>query len=91
MELNSVSMKRAIECPHFGAPNTIDLVDYSTDDCTTERQMGPETQYWFDCDDAECVIYRSCFPGYRLHNRVPFGAYGSEHAEIIKENSFGGG
>jgi hypothetical protein len=77
MKFNSVSMKRVIDCPHFGAPNAIDLVDYSTDDCTTERQMGPETQHWFDCDDAECMIYgrvfrvTGCITEYPLEHTIP--------------------
>lgn len=30
-------MKRVVECSHCGAPNTIDLADYRTNDCTIER------------------------------------------------------
>ena len=55
-ELDGISMKRVIECPYCGAGNAIDLADYSTNDCTTERQIGVETQHWFDCDDVECVV-----------------------------------
>ena len=82
MELDGVSMKRVIECPYCGAPNAIDLADYSTDDCTTERQMGPETQHWFDCDDAECVTCGRAFRVTGCITEYPLGAYDSEHIEI---------
>lgn len=83
MELDGVSMKRVIECPYCGAPNAIDLADYSTDDCTTERQMGPETQHWFDCDDAKCVTCGRAFRVTGCITEYPLGVYDSERIRKI--------
>ena len=85
MEIDGVSMKRVIECPYCGAPNAIDFADYSTDDCTTERQMGPETQHWFDCDNYVCV---SCGRGFGIKGCIteyPLGAYDSETIDTYRE------
>ena len=84
MELDGVSMKRVIECPYCSAQNAIDLEDYSTEECTTERQMGPETQHWFQCEDAECVACGQIFSVTGCITEYPIGAYDSEHIEIKK-------
>lgn len=78
MELDGVSMKRVIECPYCGAPNAIDLADYSTDDCTTERQMGPETQHWFDCEEYACSCCGQRFGVRGCITEYPLGAFDSE-------------
>lgn len=78
METDGISMKRVIECPYCGAPNAIDFADYSTDDCTTERQMGPETQHWFDCDNYVCVSCGRDFGIKGCITEYPLGAYDSE-------------
>ena len=78
METDGISMKRVIKCPHCGASNAIDLADYSTDDCTTERQMGPETQHWFDCDNYVCVSCGRDFGIKGCITEYPLGAYDSE-------------
>ena len=78
METDGICMKRVIECPYCGAPNAIDFADYSTDDCTTERQMGPETQHWFDCDNYVCVSCGRDFGIKGCITEYPLGAYDSE-------------
>ncbi len=82
MEIDGISMKRVIECPYCGAPNAIDFEDYSTGDYTTERQMGPETQHWFECDNIECDACGISFQIKGCITEYPLGAYDSEHIEI---------
>lgn len=82
MGKDGISMRRVVKCPHCGAVNAIDLADYSTDDYITERQMGSETQHWFDCDDAECAACGRPFRVTGCITEYPIGAYDSEHIEI---------
>ena len=82
MGMDGISMRRVIKCPHCGSANAIDLSDYSTGDYESERQMGPETQHWFDCDDAECVTCGRAFRVTGCITEYPLGAYDSEHIEI---------
>ncbi len=86
MELDGISMKRVIECPYCGAANAIDLADYSTNECTVERQMGPETQHWFDCDNAECVVCGHTFRVNGCITEYPIGAYDSEMIKVALKN-----
>lgn len=81
MGMDGISMKRVIKCPHCGTPNAIDLADYSTDDCTTERRMGSETQHWFNCDDFLCVNCSHRFGVKGCITEYPLGAYDSEMIE----------
>ena len=81
MGMDGISMRRVIKCPHCGATNVIDLADYITDDCIAERQMGAETQHWFDCVDFVCR-YCSCNFGVKgCITEYPLGAYDSEIIE----------
>ena len=79
-----VSMKRVIKCPYCGSGNTIDLQDYSTVEYSHERQMGPEIEHGFLCEDYECSYCRNRFTVSGSINEYPIGAYESEHIEIKK-------
>lgn len=81
MEIDGISMKRVVECPCCGESNAIDLADYGTNDYITERQMGPETQHWFDCEKIECT---ACGCAFRIKGCIveyPLGVYDSEQIE----------
>jgi len=84
IELDSISMKRVIECPYCGAGNAIDLADYSTQICTQERQMGVETQHWFDCDVCECIVCGQIFWAKGCITEYPVGVYDSEMIDVTK-------
>lgn len=79
-------MKRVIECPYCGAANAINLADYSTDECTVERQMGRETQHWFDCDAVECAVCGQTFRVNGCITEYPIGAYDSEIIDVTLNN-----
>lgn len=81
MGMNGISMRRVIKCPHCGAANAIDLSDYSTEDCTTERQMGLETQHWFDCEEYACSCCGHFFGIKGCITEYPIGAFDSEMIE----------
>lgn len=77
-----ISMKRVIRCPHCGFGNTIDLEEYSIGDQFYERQMGPEIEHSFCCEDYEC---RQCGATLIISGSIseyPIGAYDSEHIEV---------
>lgn len=82
LELDCISMKRVIECPHCDAGNAVNLADYSTGDREEERQMGPEIQHWFDCNDFECAVCGRSFCVTGCITEYPIGAFDSEHIEI---------
>ncbi len=86
IELDGISMKRVIECPYCGAANAINLADYSTDECTVERQMGRETQHWFDCDAVECAVCGQTFRVNGCITEYPIGAYDSEIIDVTLNN-----
>ena len=79
-----VSMKRVIKCPHCGAGNTIDLEEYSTGEYSYERQMGPEIEHSFLCEDYECCSCGELFTVSGSIHEYPIGAYDSEHIEVNK-------
>lgn len=84
METEGISMKRVIKCPHCGTNNAIDLADYSTGEYTSERQMGPEIQHCFDCEDYECI---ECGQTFRIEgyiNEYPVGAYDFEEINVTE-------
>ena len=82
--MNGISMRRVIKCPHCGAANAIDLSDYSTEDCTTERQMGSEIQHCFDCEDYECIGCGHTFRVEGYINEYPVGAYNFEEINVTE-------
>lgn len=80
-----ISLKRVVECPHCGAQNGIDCEDYITDEISYERQMGPEIEHYFDCEDYECI---SCGEMFHIHGCIheyPVGAYDSEEIKVEGE------
>jgi len=79
-----ISLKRVVECPHCGAQNGIDCQDYITDEISHDRQMGPEIEHCFDCEDYESI---SCGETFHIHGSIheyPVGAYDSEEIEVKK-------
>lgn len=85
METDGISMKRVIKCPHCGAGNAIDLSDYSTGDYISERQMGPEIQHSFNCEDYECSVCGYTFRIEGYINEYPVGAYNFEEINVTEE------
>lgn len=86
IELDGISMKRVIECPYCGVANAIDFADYSTAECTAERQMGSETKHWFGCDAVECVACGHTFKVSGCIIEYPIGAYDSEIIDVTLNN-----
>ena len=81
-----ISLKRVVECPNCGAQNGIDCEDYITDEISYERQMGPEIEHCFDCEDYECI---SCGETFHIHGSIyeyPIGAYDSEDIKVEGNN-----
>ena len=84
METDGISMKRVIKCPHCGVSNAIDLVDYSTGDYSSERQMGAEIQHCFDCEGYECIGCGQTFRVEGYINEYPVGAYNFEEINVTE-------
>lgn len=85
IKLGGISMKRVIECPHCSSQNAIDFADFSTDDFTTERQMGLEVQHWFNCEGHECNNCGNIFHVKGCITEYPLGTYESEMIDITSE------
>lgn len=81
-----ISLKRVVRCPYCGASNAIDFEDYITDESSYERQMGPEIEHSFLCEDYEC---ESCGKQFTVEGSIheyPVGAYDSEHIEVREQD-----
>ena len=77
-----ISLRRVVNCPYCGAANGIDFEEYITDEPSYERQMGPEIEHMFECEEYECVACGKVFGvGGSIHE-YPVGAYDSEHIEV---------
>ena len=50
-EIDGISLKRVVNCPHCNSPLRVDLED-ECNTTTNDGQMGPETLYEFDFEDA---------------------------------------
>jgi len=79
-----ISLKRVINCPHCGGKNAIDLEEYLVDELQYERQMGPEIEHAFLCENFECEICGREFTVEGSIHEYPIGAYDSEHIEVQK-------
>ena len=82
-----ISLRRVVSCPYCGAANSIDFEDYIIDEPSYERQMGPEIEHVFECEDYDCV---ACGKAFRVSGSIheyPVGAYDSEHIEIREGNN----
>ena len=81
-----ISLKRVIECPYCGAANKIDFENYVTDDLYYERQMGPEVEHTFLCEDYECNSCKKAFTIEGSIHEYPVGAYDSERIDVLTED-----
>lgn len=79
-----ISLKRVIRCPHCGFGNIIDLEEYGTGEHSYERQMGPEIEHLFLCEDYECGQCGELFTVSGSISEYPVGAYDSEHIEVTQ-------
>lgn len=82
-EMDHISLKRVIECPHCGIANRIDFTDVS-ESWTEDRQMGEEITYSFDIDNFEC---QSCGKIFHVSGYIceyPIGAYNYEEIKVEK-------
>ena len=82
-EIDGISLKRVVECPHCGASLRIDLEA----ECSTtshERQMGPEILYEFDLED-ECDICGGLFRAAGYVSEYPVGALNHENIHVTPE------
>lgn len=80
-----ISLKRVVNCPYCDAGNAIDFEDYIIDDLTYERQMGPEIEHAFLCEDHECTSCGRRFSVEGSIHEYPIGAYDSERIEVKGE------
>ena len=80
-----ISLKRVVKCPFCGASNAIDFEDYITDELSYERQMGPEIEHAFFCEDYKCESCGKPFTVAGSIHEYPVGAYDSEHIEVKGE------
>ncbi len=77
-----ISLRSVVDCPYCGAGNAIDFEDYITDDLYYERQMGPENEHVFLCEEHECA---SCGKRFTMEGSIheyPAGTYDSEEINI---------
>lgn len=81
-DMDHISLKRVIECPHCGVGNRIDFSHYLTNEMNYERQIGVEIKYTFDCDAYKCSNCGEVFHVTGSIHEYPVGAYDSEHIEI---------
>ena len=82
-EIDGISLRRVVECPHCGASVRIDLEDEcSTTSC--EGQMGPEILYEFDFE-GECDICGGRFRAAGHVSEYPIGALNHENICITQE------
>lgn len=77
-----ISLRRVVNCPYCGAANGIDFEEYITDEPSYERQMGPEIEHMFECEEYECVACGKVFGVAGSIHEYPVGAYDSEHIEV---------
>ena len=77
-----ISLRRVVNCPYCGSANSIDFEDYLTAESSYERQMGPEIEHCFDCEDYECINCRKVFRISGSIHEYPVGAYDSEEIRV---------
>lgn len=82
----TISLKRVIDCPYCQMGNVIDFEDYITNEFEyQERQMGPEREHAFLCEDYQCSFCHKTFTVSGSISEYPLGAFDSEHIEIKGE------
>ena len=77
-EVDNISLKRVVKCPHCGTMNRIDLNDENSAS-TEDRPMGIGTLYEFSCEEC-CNICGKCFIVSGYISEYPAGAL--EHEKI---------
>ncbi len=81
-ESDHISLKRVIKCPYCESGNRVDFEDYLTDTLSSERQMGAEISYHFECSDFECEFCKNIFQIKGSISEYPVGAYDSEYIKV---------
>lgn len=81
----SVSMERAVKCPHCGHEENVDLEDFMYDESSYEKEngMGPDLVYSFNSED--CYECPECGNTLKIEGWIreyPMGAYDSEDIKV---------
>lgn len=88
----TIALDRLVKCPNCGEYHSIDFEDFITDSISNasarDDDMGADTMYYFDTEDA--LACSTCGCRFRVKGWVreyPIGAYDSESIEITVEES----